>query len=706
MKANAGRKKNRLAAQISNKTILLQMILFLVFIVTLGVLVARHNLEQIEESIAKANMLGEVKIEAMLKAADTAMEENNTLLEDMYERYELQTGGEKYVSTLKDAGLLSGTELAAEKEMIRMARHIVANDSYIVGLGNYFEQNGFSQNIDDYAMYVEDSTGEVTVSERSPYSEYCEKDLYKGALKAGESGHLSAPYVDKLTGIKMITLSRPLESAGVVKGVGFVDVAIDSISNINIASGDAADMKFVVATSKGDVVGCNFDSEITKIGDIIKDKKILEQIENPKTEKENKAISMKLNGVSSKAMLISIPSHDEVWTMISIVPSKKYYAAVFEILLIQLVLSAAFIVLSYLFINNIIKNKLSVLGELQSISEKFAAGEFENNIEALQEDNEIRDLQLSFENMCVYIHDIIEDMSRALDEIANNNVDIALEENYKGTFVQMREAIEKAALNINDLVSNMKGISAGISGLSVQVSAAGNEVANSSISQSESVQMLDDSIRQLNTDIVDSKGNLSDTKAHIDEVQSEISASNADMIKLKNSMDNVRNASGNIKKVIKTIDDIAFQTNILALNASVEAARAGTAGKGFAVVADEVRNLAQKSAEAVSDTTRLIEGVITAIIDAGELTDTAAASLQKVLSDIESIVEKTDVLLPIADRQHDLSQNIASGSEKIYGISQTNSGVSEEIASVSSELNENVQRLNDIINTVRTKENQ
>lgn len=175
------------------------------------------------------------------------------------------------------------------------------------------------------------------------------------------------------------------------------------------------------------------------------------------------------------------------------------------------------------------------------------------------------------------------------------------------------------------------------------------------------------------------------------------------MIKLKESMDNVRNASGNIKKVIKAIDDIAFQTNILALNASVEAARAGTAGKGFAVVADEVRNLAGKSAEAVSDTTRLIEGVIHAIIDAGDLTDAAAESLQKVLVDVQSIVEKTDVLLPIADRQYDLSQNIADGSEKIYGISQTNSGVSEEIASVSNELNDNVQRLNDIINTVNTR---
>ena len=458
-----------------------------------------------------------------------------------------------------------------------------------------------------------------------------------------------------------------------------------------------------MATSKGDIVGCSFDSDASVISDIIKDKEVLNKIENPSGKESTKAISVKLNGEPSKAMLTSLAAYDEVWTMVSIVSSKKYYEGLFGTILIQVILSLLFMILSYFFIKNIIKGKLSVLTGLREVSEKFAQGDFESEIQEIREDNEIHDLQVAFEVMCVYIHNIIKDMSQALDEIANNNVDITLEEEYKGSFAPIQESIEKAALNINDLISEMKGISLGISGLSSQVSAAGNEVANSAISQSESVQMLDDTIKQLNTDIMDSKGNLSDAKLHIDGVQSEIITSNSDMVKLKDSMDNVRSASGNIKKVIKTIDDIAFQTNILALNASVEAARAGSAGKGFAVVADEVRNLAQKSAEAVSDTTRLIEGVINAIIDAGELTDTAVASLQKVLSDIELIVEKTDELLPIADRQYDLSQNIANGSEEMNGISQTNSGVSEEIASVSSELNENVQRLNVIINSVKTR---
>ncbi len=98
-----------------------------------------------------------------------------------------------------------------------------------------------------------------------------------------------------------------------------------------------------------------------------------------------------------------------------------------------------------------------------------------------------------------------------------------------------------------------------------------------------------------------------------------IQKSQNEMQQMLQAIKDIADAFQNIQKIIKAIDGIAFQTDILALNVAVEAARAGTAGKGFAVIADEVRNLAQKAAEAAKSTTELIENSMKHVEHGGRL---------------------------------------------------------------------------------------
>jgi methyl-accepting chemotaxis protein len=140
--------------------------------------------------------------------------------------------------------------------------------------------------------------------------------------------------------------------------------------------------------------------------------------------------------------------------------------------------------------------------------------------------------------------------------------------------------------------------------------------------------------------------------------------SDKEMVRLNEAMNAINESSGQISKIIKVIEEIAFQTNLLALNAAVEAARAGEHGKGFAVVADEVRNLAQRAAQAAGETTSLIE---TSVARAREGTE-VAGGFGKALSSIVESVTKVSTLV----------DGIAMASdEQAQGVSQINTAIGQ-----------------------------
>lgn len=180
---------------------------------------------------------------------------------------------------------------------------------------------------------------------------------------------------------------------------------------------------------------------------------------------------------------------------------------------------------------------------------------------------------------------------------------------------------------------------------------------------------------------------------------------------LSDAMNAIRQSSDSISTIIKSIDEIAFQTNILALNAAVEAARAGEAGAGFAVVAEEVRSLAQRAAQAASQTQSIIE-------DSVRRSERGVIVNRDVNERLKEVLEQAGVvdecLQAISDRGASVKDSMqelkSSSDEQLEGITQINAAVmqvnqviqanaanAEEAASASQELDEQGVKLAGVV---------
>lgn len=287
----------------------------------------------------------------------------------------------------------------------------------------------------------------------------------------------------------------------------------------------------------------------------------------------------------------------------------------------------------------------------------------------------------------------ISDIDEKLAQMADGNMDLSIDNDYRGEFLPIQNAMRQILDALNEALSHIHAAAEEVSSESEQVASGAQVLSKGAVDQAAAVQELLSGIQSLSEQVNATSRDADAARKCSGGAAEQMAVCSQKMEDLTTAMQDISRSSQKISGIIQTIEDISFQTNILSLNAAVEAARAGSAGKGFAVVADEVQSLANKSSEAAQDISRLIRESLSLVEYgtslAADTTETFAAGV----TETDRSTELVDHIADSATQQAEALSQLAEGMDQISGVVQTNAATAERSAALAEELLSQAEKL-------------
>ena len=317
----------------------------------------------------------------------------------------------------------------------------------------------------------------------------------------------------------------------------------------------------------------------------------------------------------------------------------------------------------------------------------------------------------------------INNIAQGINSITNNqDLTIRLDENRTDEFGEIGKNINNLLNNLKQLIDDSKNSSAENAAISHELSTTSLNVGRN---VENSVSIVDDATKQalsiqenINETIViaqKSKDEICDANKHLSDAQNDVldltdQVQNSAVLEneLAERMATLSSNANDVKAILEVISDIADQTNLLALNAAIEAARAGEHGRGFAVVADEVRKLAERTQSSLTEINSTINVIVQSILETSEQMGQNSKVVKSLSDKALSVKEKMDITTEIVDNttqtidkmviEFDLTtkhiKKITNDISQINDISAKNARNVEEIAAAAEHLNSMTDKLN------------
>jgi len=275
---------------------------------------------------------------------------------------------------------------------------------------------------------------------------------------------------------------------------------------------------------------------------------------------------------------------------------------------------------------------------------------------------------------------------------------------------QMTDSFNRMTDNLRHVIERVITSSNSLASASEEISASTNELALGSSQQAESATLATEMVQDM-AEAVQAVARNAELASASSEQAVQLAAEGEKVIngtlqkmgEINLRTQELASKSTQIGDIIEVIDDIAEQTNLLALNAAIEAARAGEAGKGFAVVADEVRKLAERSGIATKQISDLIKGIqlntldsVKAVEAGNEQTQKAGEAFAEIIRSVKDSSDKVMDIASASEEQAAQSDSVLQAVQNIAAITQETSASTEETAASSLELAKTAEALSNL----------
>lgn len=352
-----------------------------------------------------------------------------------------------------------------------------------------------------------------------------------------------------------------------------------------------------------------------------------------------------------------------------------------------------------IYFNKILKKMIiNPIIELEIAAKSIAEGNLDISINYKSKD-EIGILAVSLTKVIKLFGNIITDIKYNMEEMADGNFTVhsKCQENYIGSYAPILESISRIKLSMNKTLKHIQESSYKVQSGAQNMSEGAQNLADTTTSQASTIDDLASKAVEFSLQVYEDSKRAKSVNDNMQEVGDNAKMSHEQMNKVVDAMINIINTSKQIEMIIKSIEEIASQTNLLSLNASIEAARAGDAGKGFAVVANEIGKLASESAQAATNTKNLIQISIDEIENGNNIVQNTSVFLNNVLKSIMEIVKSVKEISNSTEHQALTMEEVSKVINQIAIATQENSAIAEESSTVSEELFTQVEGLNTLI---------